>query len=156
MRRLWRLSGERYAKTFDGGYGLLFDGRWNTVGRPITYCSTSPSLCVLEKLVHIEDTALVPRLVMVRYEAPDDLVAEEWRLGDLPPDWHRDQPVTQAIGDGWLEAASTPLILVPSVIVPLGDSPDLNVLVNHRHPDAARIVIAAAEPFELDGRLIAV
>jgi hypothetical protein len=50
---LWRLSGAQHAK--DGGYGLLFDGRQKTVGHAVTYGSTSPSLCVLEKLVHIED-----------------------------------------------------------------------------------------------------
>lgn len=57
---LWRLSIRRYASIFDGGYGLLFDGRWNTVGHAVTYCATSPSLCVLEKLVHIEGSGTAP------------------------------------------------------------------------------------------------
>jgi RES domain-containing protein len=56
---LWRLSGLRHASSFDGGYGLLFDGRWNTVGHAVTYCAISPSLCVLEKLVHVEDSRAV-------------------------------------------------------------------------------------------------
>jgi len=34
--RLWRLSSLQYANALDGGYGLLFDGRWNTVGHPVT------------------------------------------------------------------------------------------------------------------------
>ena len=29
---LWRLSGARYARAFDGGYGLIYDGRWNSAG----------------------------------------------------------------------------------------------------------------------------
>ena len=73
---LWRLSGVAHARTFDGGYGLLFDGRWNTAGHAVTYCSTSPSLCVLEKLIHIEDPQLMPPLVMVRYDVPDNLATE--------------------------------------------------------------------------------
>jgi RES domain-containing protein len=40
--RLWRLSGTEHAQAMDGGYGLLFDGRWNGVGHAVTYCSTSP------------------------------------------------------------------------------------------------------------------
>ena len=52
---LWRLSGVQHAEAFDGGYGLLFEGRWNTIGHAVAYCATSPSLCVLEKLVHVED-----------------------------------------------------------------------------------------------------
>ncbi|MGX7745137.1 RES family NAD+ phosphorylase [Rhodopseudomonas parapalustris] len=99
--RPWRLSVARHARAFDGGYGLLFDGRWNTAGRPVTSCATSPVLCVLEKLVHVE----------------------------------------------------APLLRVPSAIVPIEGSPDLNVLINRRHPGAERIKIAAIEPFALDPRL---
>lgn len=87
--RLWRLSLARHARAFDGGYGLLFDGRWNTVGRPVTYCATSPALCVLEKLVHVEDPLLLPALMMVRYEAPDDLAVDDVPLSALPTDWRR-------------------------------------------------------------------
>ena len=73
---LWRLSGRQHAAVFDGGYGLLFDGRWNTAGHAVTYCATSPSLCLLEKLVHIEDPALLPDLIMVTYDVPDSLAIE--------------------------------------------------------------------------------
>jgi RES domain-containing protein len=57
---LWRLSAERYVRVFDGGYGRLYQGRWNSAGHPVTYSSTSPSLCVLEKLLHIQDPNLLP------------------------------------------------------------------------------------------------
>jgi RES domain-containing protein len=150
---LWRLSGERHARSFDGGYGLLHDGRWNTAGHAVTYCATSPALCVLEKLVHVEDPALLPALVMVRYEAPDDLIAETCAAGELPDGWKRDESWTQQRGDRWHEALDAPLLRVPSAIVPLEGSPDQNVLVNHRHPAAAAILLLAAEPFVLDTRL---
>ena len=48
----------------------------------------------------------------------------------------------------------TPLLSAPSVIAPLDGSPDVNVLINHRHPAAAQIRIARAEPFALDARLL--
>lgn len=84
---LWRLSGVQHAQRFDGGYGLVSDGRWNTVGRPVTYCATSPSLCVLEKLVHVEDPDLLPPLRMVRYDAPDNLPVETISIAELPDAW---------------------------------------------------------------------
>lgn len=151
---LWRLSGTRHAQAMDGGYGLLFDGRWNTVGRAITYCSTSPSLCVLEKLVHIEDPALLPELMMVTYEAPDALPVETVALAELPPDWRRQENLTQRRGDDWHRSLATPLLRVPSAIVPISGSPDLNVLINHRHPEASVLRILRAQPFSLDPRLI--
>jgi RES domain-containing protein len=151
--RLWRLSGQAHAEAFDGGYGLLHDGRWNSVGHAVTYAATSPSLCVLEKLVHVEDPLLLPDLVMVRYEAPDDLARASLAPADLPEDWRRDEALTQRLGDRWHRESASPLFLVPSAVVPVRDSPDVNVVINNRHPGAAAIRIHSAEPFVLDPRL---
>ncbi|PSJ62568.1 RES family NAD+ phosphorylase [Kumtagia ephedrae] len=152
--RLWRLSSRQFAESFDGGYGLLFDGRWNTVGRPVTYAATSPSLCVLEKLVHVEDPALMPSLAMVIYRVPDDVPVARRDLDDLPPDWRRRETETQHIGDEWLARLEAAILFVPSVIVPIAGSPDQNLIVNHRHPATAEITIERIEPFELDVRLL--
>jgi len=149
----WRLSGTRHAAAFDGGYGLRYDGRWNVAGHPITYCATSPALCVLEKLVHIEDPALMPDLVMVTYEAPDAVGAATVERDELPADWRRQESATQRRGDAWRRSLSTPLLRVPSAIVPVPRSPDVNVLINHEHANAATIKIIASEPFTLDPRL---
>lgn len=150
---LWRLSSAQHARAFDGGYGLLFDGRWNTIGRPITYCATSPALCVLEKLVHVEDPTLLPKLMMIRYDVPDDLRIATLELSTLPVDWRRQEGWTQQKGDEWHSSLSAPLLRVPSAIVPLENSPDPNVLINHNHPAASRIIIADVEPFVFDLRL---
>lgn len=150
---LWRLSGERYARSFDGGYGLLYDGRWNTAGHAVTYCATSPSLCLLEKLVHVQDPDLLPALVMVRYAVPDGLGVATFAVSDLPESWQLQESWTQQRGDRWHDAMNAPLLHVPSAIVPLDGSPDQNVLISHRHPAAAEIKTVAAEPFVLDARL---
>jgi RES domain-containing protein len=152
--RLWRLSSLQFAETFDGGYGLRFDGRWNTVGRPVTYAATSPSLCVLEKLVHVEDPTLLPSLAMVAYDVPDEVPVAQRTLAELPDDWRRRETETQRIGDQWLAAVEAAMLLVPSAIVPIRDSPDHNVIINHRHPVAAAIMIERVELFELDVRLL--
>ena len=152
--RLWRLSSLQFAEAMDGGYGLRFDGRWNRVGRPVTYAATSPSLCVLEKLVHVEDPALLPALAMVAYDVPDDTPVARRILADLPVDWRRREVETQRIGDEWLAGEGAALLFVPSAIVPIADSPDENVIINHRHPAAEKIRIERVEAFGLDIRLL--
>jgi hypothetical protein len=72
----------------------------------------------LERRVHVADPVLLPPLVMVEYDAPDEA-----------------------------------LLFVPSVIVPIPRARDRNVMINHRHPDAARIKPVAFTPFTLDPRL---
>lgn len=151
--RLWRLSSERRARGFDGGYGLSNDGRWNTRGRPVTYCSTVASLTALEKRVHVTDPALLPAQVLVTYELPNSISRRAVEIKELPADWTVRETHTQSIGDQWLDSETEVLLFVPSVIVPIANVPDQNVLINHRVGDAASIKIVDITPFTLDPRL---
>jgi RES domain-containing protein len=151
--RLWRLSSVRRARDFDGGYGIANDGRWNTRGRPVTYCCTVPSLAALERRVHVNDPALLPPQVLVRYELPDTISQRTIDINVLPADWTMRATHTQSIGDQWLDSIAETLLVVPSVVMPLANVPDLNVLINHRTADAASIQIADVASFTLDPRL---
>ncbi|MFP5249798.1 MAG: RES family NAD+ phosphorylase [Acidobacteriota bacterium] len=151
--RLWRLSSTRRARDFTGGYGLLHSGRWNTAGRPVTYCSTVPSLAALEKRVHVTDPALLPPLSMVEYEVPDDIPQRSVDLSDLASDWVHREVDTQKLGDQWLDAVTEALLIVRSVIMPLPSAPERNLLINHRHAGAAGIRIVNIVSFQLDPRL---
>ena len=151
--RLWRLSSERHARNFDGGYGISNDGRWNSRGRPVTYCSTVASLTALEKRVHVADPALLPPQVLVAYDMPDSVSRRTIEVEDLPSDWTLRETHTQAIGDPWLDSKMEVLLFVPSVILPIANVPDRNVLINHRAAAAAVIHIAGVIPFTFDPRL---
>jgi RES domain-containing protein len=156
--RLWRLSSSRRSRNLDGGYGLFNDGRWNTRGRPVTYCCTVPSLAALEKRVHVSDPVLLPPQVLVAYELPDNISRRIVGTAELPLDWPIRDTYTQGIGDRWLDSITetllfVPSVIVPSVIVPIVNVPDLNVLINHRAPEASSIRIADVVAFTLDPRL---
>ena len=150
------MSTPAHAERLDGGYGRSNAGRWNRVGELVTYAATVPSLCVLEKLVHVEDVDLFPNeLRLVELAVPDDLaetVLEEPDL--LPPGWWRAIGVTQALGSAWHAARATPLLRAPSVVARSREPADRNVVVNHLHPRAAEIRVTAIELFELDLRLL--
>ena len=151
--RLWRLSSLRRARDFDGGYGLTNSGRWNTTGRPVTYCSTVPSLSALEKRVHVTDTSLLPPQAMVEYTVPDDVPVHDISFDNLPSDWASRETNTQTLGDVWLDECTALILVVPSVIMPIASAPDRNVLINHRHSGSNRIAITAVTPFTFDPRL---
>lgn len=53
----------------------------------------------------------------------------------------------------WYDSRGSLLLFVPPAIVPVEGSPDMNVLINHRHPAAASVRMVGAEPFMLDVRL---
>ena len=60
---------------------------------------------------------------------------------------------TQSISDRWLDSRAELLLFVPSVIVPIANVPDSNVLINHRLAEVAAINIVQVVPFTLDPRL---
>ncbi len=151
--RLWRLSSVRRARDFDGGYGLHNNGRWNTKGRPVTYCATVPSLSALEKRVHVTDPGLLPDQVIVAYDVPDDIAVRNIEIGDLPADWAMRETHSQKLGDAWLDQAREAILVVPSVIMPIAGVLDRNALINHRHSAADRITIVGITSFTFDPRL---
>jgi RES domain-containing protein len=130
----------------DGEGARLFGGRWNSPGRPAVYAAASPSLAVLEVLVHLDVPAeLMPddyRLLGI--EIPDDAPAE--RLEDTPID----AAARLAAGDRFLADGSALVLLVPSVIVPQ----ERNAIINVRHPAMSRIRLIADEPFRFDPKLL--
>ena len=90
---------------------------------------------------------------MVEYDVHDDVPLRRLEIGELPADWAMRETHSQRLGDEWLDQASEAILIVPSVILPIASAPDRNVLINHRHPAAARIAIVAATPFTFDPRL---
>jgi RES domain-containing protein len=53
------------------------------------------------------------------------------------------------IGERWLHTAASPVLSVPSVVIPS----ERNFIINPAHPDFARLTIHAAEPFSFDPRM---
>jgi RES domain-containing protein len=131
----------------DGEGARLWGGRWNSAGMSMVYAAATPSLSVLEVLVHLDLPAeLLPDdLRLLTIEVPDD--AAMYRLDPAPAD---DAGCVEA-GDAFLKAGDALVMLVRSVVVPQ----EWNALINVRHADMARVVVRKEEPFRLDPRLLA-
>jgi RES domain-containing protein len=146
---LWRISNHA---SLAGDGGLRASGRWHTRGKRVVYCAENPAAALLEILVHfeIEIRDLPARYRLLKVNVPDDLQVDRVSLTDLGSDWIEDTLATRAIGDMWLTRATTPLLTVPSAVVPETS----NVLLNPAHPDARRIVIVQSTDHVIDPRLV--
>lgn len=131
----------------DGEGARLWGGRWNSAGMAMVYAAATPSLAVLEILVHLDLPAeLLPDdLRLLTIEVPDD--AATHRLDPAPLD---DARCIEA-GDAFLKSGAALMMLVRSVVVPQ----EWNALINVRHADMARVAVRKEEPFRLDPRLLA-
>jgi RES domain-containing protein len=126
-------------------------GRWNPVGTPVVYASTSLSLAVLEVFVHMTARAGPEDYVSVSVNfGVQEPEIERVNPADLPDDWRRtNHPMLQALGASWATSKRSPLLLVPSVIV----EGEWNVLINPLHPTVAAMTIETPKPFHFDERL---
>jgi RES domain-containing protein len=148
--RVWRLCRKRYS-AFDGEGARLAGGRWNRRGTAVIYTSSALSLAVLEYFVNLSSRVTPPDLVVVTAEVPDDLEITTVRIAGLPRSW-RKYPAPEALaelGSRWAQENRTPILGVPSAVVPQ----ETNYLLNPAHPDFKKIAVGKPEPFSLDLRM---
>lgn len=74
-------------------------------------------------------------------------------LSQLPRDWQAEPPpeALQKIGDDWIKSASSPVLQVPSAIIPV----ESNFLLNPLHDKFTNLGIGQPLPFRFDPRLTA-
>lgn len=144
----YRLSSAKYSSSSGKGAALT-GGRWNPIGVEVIYSAASPSLAVLEILVHY---SVLPRdFVLTPIKIPRGVPIEEFSTDRLPHGWNSPSSVkaTREIGRRWAGERRSAVLSVPSSIVPI----DRNFLINPFHPDFQRIAFLPSEPFYFDQRL---
>ena len=146
---LWRISNHA---SLEGEGGLIASARWHTRGHPVLYLAETPAGALVEVLVYLElDPAHLPRSYkLLKAEAPDNISLRTIGKADLGADWTQDLLATRNLGDAWLRSRATALLRVPSAIVP----ETFNLLLNPRHPDAARLRIVSHRDYPWDKRLL--
>jgi RES domain-containing protein len=138
--KAWRVCRSPFAN-LSGEGARRYGGRWNTPGRPLLYTAENPALAVLEVRVHLD---LEPDLI------PDDYVLMEIDLGLASIKEILGSPEVPAIvGDNWLATMETPILKVPSFVVPNS----FNFLINPAHPEATDFSVRSMGPFDFDKRL---
>ena len=148
----WRIVKKKHEATaFDGEGARLYGGRWNSSGKRVVYTAENVSLALLELLVHI-DTSLLPTYTLIPVSFNDSVVSS-LDPSLLPDDWraHPGPFELRKIGDDWLESLKSPVLQVPSAVVPQ----EWNYLLSPAHPESSSIKIGIAIPFEIDLRMLA-
>jgi RES domain-containing protein len=153
---LYRIQTDSHRGTILDGVGAqLRGGRWNAKGRPMVYTATTPELCFLEYMVHLEGTALadLPPLILCEILVPDDsiifLTAEQ-----LPAGWDDPQATPLALpefADYQFSQHQTLCLAIPSAVVPL--SPSRNVLLDPLHQQRVACEVASIRHYPIDPRL---
>ena len=117
----------------------------------VIYTSESPSLAVLEILVHLQAHEILEAYLLAEVIFDESLV-EVCPISQLPGNWRKD-PASDSLkilGDQWILRGSSAVLRVPSVII---DS-ESNYLLNPTHPDIPKCVRMKPKAFRFDSRLV--
>jgi len=151
----WRIATDTplyEAHDLTGKGAEISGGRWNRVGTPMIYASTSRALACLETVVHLSDRPLPLNRYLVELSVP----MKAWEeASDVNPDtlvgWDA-EPVGKASLDwatAWSRAKASLLARVPSIIV----LEEFNVLINPLHPEARLLRSRKVRKWTYDSRL---
>jgi RES domain-containing protein len=150
----YRICKAKYAKLpydpFDGEGARRAGGRWNSPGRAAVYTAQSAALAAMEMLVHLGESEILMRYVLIPVEFPARLIRDIDPAG-LPKKWWGDPapPRLRRIGDEWIETAASAVLKVPSAVV----QSECNYLLNPAHPSFRHLTIRPARSFRFDPRL---
>lgn len=148
---VFRITKEKYTNTL---YAPAVPGRWNEKGEEVIYTASSRSLACLENLVHKSGRGGTTTYRTMVIEIPDTLAIQEVNLNDLTEDWNQ-IPLCkecQEIGSDWYASKNTPVLKVPSAVIP----DEYNYVLNARHSDFKKILLKRILPFSFDRRLLPV
>jgi len=130
--QVWRICKQKHVESaFSGTGGLYAPARWSNQGFRVVYTAESLALASLEVFVHTESSRIP--LVAIRAFLPEDVAMTVIDVSSLPEDWQSiaAYPILQNIGKQWLQKQETPILKVPSSIIPV----EFNYLLNPQHPD---------------------
>ena len=115
------------------------------------FTSATLSLAALERFVHTDSDLEPTDLLAIPAEIPDDIEIAAVEPQALSPDW-RTFPAPAAladIGEQWFRASRTPILSVPSVVIPH----ERNFVLNPTHRQFRQVAIGSSEPFSFDPRM---
>lgn len=147
--KVYRISKRKYINDLSGFGAAHFPGRWNNKGSYLLYTAATPSLAMLESVVHI-NKIVQDEYALAKIELPDVFCAEI-NVDELPENWSVFPPpdVLKTIGDEFIQQQKYLALKVPSSIMP----EEFNVLVNPAHADFAKVKIKSVRKLEFDSRL---
>lgn len=154
---VWRIAADTKdypADDLTGKGAEITGGRWNQKGTAMLYAATSRALACLETFVHLNSGGLPLNRYLVAIEIEEGIwnAARNETAATLPVGWDAEPASLTSIdlGTAWAKSSTSLLLSVPSVIVP----DEANILLNTRHPDAARLKVRKVRKWLYDPRMI--
>jgi RES domain-containing protein len=117
----------------------------------MVYTAGSLALAALEMLVNMDPDQLRDAYLAFPLTF-DEALCRRIAAHQLPPEWslHPIPAATRDIGTAWVQSKASPVLAVPSAVIPI----ETNFLLNPLHPEFIQIRMGDAASFNYDPRLV--
>lgn len=148
--KVYRISNCKFIDDLKGTGAASFSGRWHNKGTYILYTAASPSLSLLESVVHISNIATV-NYCMICLEIPEGSITTI-NANELPANWFENPPpdILKNIGDHFIFNNRYLALQLPSAIMP----EESNYLINPNHPLFKQVKVVYKRNLAVDKRLV--
>jgi RES domain-containing protein len=145
---VYRITHKSFSKKL---YDSAAKGRWNGEGKKVIYCAESIALAFLENMVRRQGVGFNDDFKIMIIEISKDLKITTINAADLKDGWRdfKDYSKCQPLGDKWYDEAKTPILKVPSAVLP----ESFNYVINTTHPDYKKIKLIGTTDLVPDQRI---
>lgn len=146
--KVYRISKCEFISDLQGTGAAMYPGRWHSKGTYVLYTAATPSLAMLESVVHISNIA-VASYCMICFSVPEDKI-QSITAPELPANWFVNPPpdALKQVGDTFIKENKFLALQLPSAIMP----EENNFLLNPYHSDFKKVSVVYNRNVPIDER----
>ena len=132
-------------------YAPGIEGRWNSRGKKVLYCSESIPLAFMESMIRRQGAGFNNDFRIAFIDMPDDAIIKQIQVKDLPKGWDNpnDYSKCQKLADNWFNEQQSLVLKVPSAALSICN----NYVINTLHPDFDKVKLIKLTPLMPDPRI---
>jgi RES domain-containing protein len=140
-----------HKKYSDALFAPGIEGRWNSAGKKVLYCSESIPLAFMESMIRRQGVGFNSDLQIAHINIPDNAIIKHINLDDLKKGWNEpyDYSACQTLGDEWYDQQEGLALKIPSAVLSIC----LNYMLNTIHPDFKKVKLIRLTPLMPDPRI---
>lgn len=142
---------EKRTGDLSGTGAYKYGGRWNNAGVYALYTSEHEALCLLELLVHTDESEFPERLFIMEIFVAGDAPIYTFQEKDMPENWRLPENIQlKQLGGEIFKKGKYLGICAPSAVLPQCN----NYIFNPQHKDFHKMLrVKKVHPYEADARL---
>ena len=127
------------------------EGRWNSKGKKVLYCSESIPLAFMESMLRRQGVGFNDDFQIAFIEIPDAADINTITIENLGKDWDspHDYSKCQKLADKWYDSMQSLVLKVPSAALSIC----YNYVLNTLHPDFKKVKLVKLTPLMPDARI---